>query len=85
MSERIGKISTIISVGAGAEIEDYLRVISGRCNLSFDCKIKVGWFLEKGTFTVRGKESDLAKFKRIFLAKIAQVNREIETGEAYER
>lgn len=85
MSERIGKISTTVSVGAGAEIEDYLRVISGRCNLDFECKIKVGWFLEKGTFTVRGKESDLTKFKRIFLAKIEQVNREMETGEAYER
>ena len=47
MTERIGKISTTIQVGAGAGIEDYLRVISGRCNLSFECKIKVGWFLEK--------------------------------------
>lgn len=85
MAERIGKISTTVQVGVGAGIEDYLRVISGHCNLSFECKIKVGWFLETGSFTVRGKESDLAKFKSIFLAKIKQVNREIASGEAYER
>lgn len=83
MSERIGKISTSVSVGTGAEIEDYLRTLAAVCNLKIECNIKVGWFLEKGNFTVRGKESDLYKFRKAFLVKVEETNQKIENGTAY--